>query len=394
MGSIHVGSEKGNMTSRERLRRTLEHEAVDRPPVDLGSTPNTTISRIAYARLRRFLGLPEESVDVVDQGFQTVRVGEDVLNRLKIDTRPVFPDDPARNHVEWVGEGVFVDEWGIEFREARDQEGNVLYYGITRHPLSDIDSIDEIESYRWPDSCNTDAYQGLKDKAKALRENTDFGLVGHPGDTSIFEVCWYLRGMEGFFGDMLINKPLAEALLEKVLEVQCNRFERYLEEVGDSLDVVAVGDDLGTQSSLLISPQLYREMIKPYHDRYFQFIKSRTPAKLKLHSCGAIMPLLDDFIEIGVDIMNPVQVSAIGMDPAELKERFGDQLVFWGGIDTQQTLSRGNTEDVRREVEARIEQLGSDGGYVVSAVHNIQADVPPKNIVAMFETATDRAGID
>jgi uroporphyrinogen decarboxylase len=382
------------MTSRERLRRTLEHEAVDRPPVDLGSTPNTTISRIAYARLRRFLGLPEESVDVVDQGFQTVRVGEDVLNRLKIDTRPVFPDDPARNHVEWVGEGVFVDEWGIEFREARDQEGNVLYYGITRHPLSDIDSIDEIESYRWPDSCNTDAYQGLKDKAKALRENTDFGLVGHPGDTSIFEVCWYLRGMEGFFGDMLINKPLAEALLEKVLEVQCNRFERYLEEVGDSLDVVAVGDDLGTQSSLLISPQLYREMIKPYHDRYFQFIKSRTPAKLKLHSCGAIMPLLDDFIEIGVDIMNPVQVSAIGMDPAELKERFGDQLVFWGGIDTQQTLSRGNTEDVRREVEARIEQLGSDGGYVVSAVHNIQADVPPKNIVAMFETATDRAGID
>lgn len=394
MGSIHVGSEKGNMTSRERLRRTLEHEAVDRPPVDLGSTPNTTISRIAYARLRRFLGLPEESVDVVDQGFQTVRVGEDVLNRLKIDTRPVFPDDPARNHVEWVGEGVFVDEWGIEFREARDQEGNVLYYGITRHPLSDIDSIDEIESYRWPDSCNTDAYQGLKDKAKALRENTDFGLVGHPGDTSIFEVCWYLRGMEGFFGDMLINKPLAEALLEKVLEVQCNRFERYLEEVGDSLDVVAVGDDLGTQSSLLISPQLYREMIKPYHDRYFQFIKSRTPAKLKLHSCGAIMPLLDDFIEIGVDIINPVQVSAIGMDPAELKERFGDQLVFWGGIDTQQTLSRGNTEDVRREVEARIEQLGSDGGYVVSAVHNIQADVPPKNIVAMFETATDRAGID
>ncbi len=382
------------MTSRERLRRTLEHEAVDRPPVDLGSTPNTTISRIAYARLRRFLGLPEESVDVVDQGFQTVRVGEDVLNRLKIDTRPVFPDDPARNHVEWVGEGVFVDEWGIEFREARDQEGNVLYYGITRHPLSDIDSIDEIESYRWPDSCNTDAYQGLKDKAKALRENTDFGLVGHPGDTSIFEVCWYLRGMEGFFGDMLINKPLAEALLEKVLEVQCNRFERYLEEVGDSLDVVAVGDDLGTQSSLLISPQLYREMIKPYHDRYFQFIKSRTPAKLKLHSCGAIMPLLDDFIEIGVDIINPVQVSAIGMDPAELKERFGDQLVFWGGIDTQQTLSRGNTEDVRREVEARIEQLGSDGGYVVSAVHNIQADVPPKNIVAMFETATDRAGID
>jgi len=377
------------LTSRDRVNKALNHEETDRPPLDLGSTPNTTITKIAYDNLKKYLGIPLDSEpQVMSQSMQVVEVDEPVLERLHIDTRPILANLPDKSKSRQVCEDIYIDEWGIKYRAAK-RNGEVLYYDIAEHPLSDATTVQDIEKYDWPDPYDLGRTRGLKEKAKTLRQNSNYALVGHMGDTSIFETCWYLRGMEQFFNDLMINKKMAKALLKKVFEVQSIKMEKYLNEVGEYLDVASVGDDICGQLGPLISPDLYREMIKPYHRAYFELIKSKTSAKLHLHSCGTVQYLLDDFIEIGVDIINPVQMSAKGMDPEILKEKYGDRISFWGGIDTQHILPNGSPEEVTNEVRRMVKILGKDGGYVVSAVHNVQVDVPPENIVAMCDAVVD-----
>lgn len=373
------------LNSRDRVNKALNHEEPNHPPLDLGSTPNTTITKIAYNNLRKYLGMSLDSESLeMSRTMQLVGVDEPVLERFHIDTRSILANPPDKSKSRQIGEDIYIDEWGIKCRAAK-RCGKVLYYDIVEHPLSDVTTVQDIEKYGWPDPCNLGRTQGLKEKAKTLRQNLNYAMVGHMGDTSIFETCWYLRGMEQFFSDLMINKKMAKALLEKVFEVQSIKMEKYLNEVGRYLDVVSVGDDISGQLGPLISPSLYREMIKPYHKAYFELIKSKTSAKLHLHSCGTVQYFLDDFIEIGVDIINPVQVSAKGMDPKMLKERYGDRISFWGGIDTQHILPNGNPKEVINEVSRMVQILGKGGGYVVSAVHNIQPDVPPENIVAMYD---------
>ena len=207
------------------------------------------------------------------------------------------------------------------------------------------------------------------------------------GDTSIYQLCWDLRGMEQFFMDLLINKKMAKAILEEAYRIQARKMEIYLREVGEYLDVVCVGDDLAGQTGPLTSLELYREMVLPYHSAYFSLIKSKTRAKLHLHTCGAIQEFIDALVDIGVDIINPMQVSAKGMDPAYLKKTFGNKICFWGGIDTQKLLPRGTAEDVAENVITMWNLMHENGGYVLGAVHNIQDGVPPENIAAMFDPA-------
>jgi len=192
--------------------------------------------------------------------------------------------------------------------------------------------------------------------------------------------------MEQFLIDLIENKPVARALLEKVMEIQSIKMEGYLEEVGEYIDVVGIGDDFAGQRGPLISPNLFRSMVKPYLRAYFKLVKSKTSAKLHLHSCGAVSDLLDDLIEIGVDIINPVQVSARGMMPEVLKDKFGQKLCFWGGIDTRSILPKKTPAEVAAEVRRIAGILGEDGGYVLNPVHNIQPDVPPENVIALFDS--------
>jgi uroporphyrinogen decarboxylase len=188
--------------------------------------------------------------------------------------------------------------------------------------------------------------------------------------------------------DLLINEDIACYILEQMLAYQSKRYEAYLDEVGEYLDIVFVGDDLSSAQTTLASPQVYRNIVKPYQKEYFKFIKSKTKAKLLYHSCGNISPLIDDLIEIGVDILNPIQVSANDMDTKKLKERYGDRLCFLGAIDTSKVLPEGSPQEVRAEVERRIEDLGPSG-YIVASVHDIQADVPPENVIEMFNAAKE-----
>jgi len=205
------------------------------------------------------------------------------------------------------------------------------------------------------------------------------------GHTSIFQACTWIRGIEQFLTDFVINKKLVHTLLDKLLEIQSIKMEKFLEETGEYLDVLCIGDDFGGQSGLLMSPSMFRQMIKPYLKPYFEIMKSKSSAKINLNSCGAIQDILPDLIEIGVDIINPVQVSAAGMDPVILKKRFGKDLCFWGGIDTQRILPGGSPFEVAEETRRIAGILGKGGGYVINPVHNVQPDVPPENIVAVYD---------
>lgn len=374
------------MARRDRLIDTMKRRGVGPVVLDLGSSPNTAITKIAYQSLVSHLGIKTLSEPrIFHKPFQLVDVDDEVLDALNIDTRAVGGPPPEVSIEQNLPDGKFRDTWGIIWRPAYLGD-DLLYYEIEDSPLS-LGTKDELLNHLWPDPSDVQWLHGLRKKATALRKQEDRLLVGHHGDTSIFENARDVRGMVPFMMDLIRDKSYAHALLEKITEIQCKKMAAYLGEVGDYLDVVCIGDDLGGQEHPLISPALYRDMIKPYHKRYINTIKQHTNAILHMHSCGTVQYFLDDLIELGVDIINPVQVSARGMNPELLKKQFGQRISFWGGIDTQHILPHGSPEDVRQAVRSTMKVLASGGGYVLSAVHNIQNDVPPENIVAMFDEA-------
>jgi uroporphyrinogen decarboxylase len=221
-----------------------------------------------------------------------------------------------------------------------------------------------------------------------LHEESDYAIVLQV-NCAFFLRCAELRGWENFYMDLAANPKFAVALMEHYLDIRLRMAEKALEAAGDNIDIVMVSsDDLGMIDRTIVSPQMYRELIKPLQKRTFEFFKNRTHAKRFYHCDGAIYPLMEDFIEIGVEALNPIQVSAAGMgDTKRLKAEFGDRLAFWGAIDTRDVLPHGTPEDVRKEVQGRIKDFGPGGGYVVCSVHNIQPEVPPENVVAMFDSA-------
>lgn len=371
------------MNGKERVLTALNHEKTDRVPLDLGGR-QTTLMIPAYERLKEYLGYGDIPTDVMSYRWLTAHVDEKILRHFSIDTRHVRPKNkamqtPDRPYKE--GE-VFYDNWGVG-RKISDGYANLCH-----HPLQKAATLDEIESHDWPDPDDEFDYTGLREMTKTLFDEGDFAIVGcmgSPGNT--FEQAWYLRGLSEFFLDMGMRKDLAHAIMRKVVDHRKKNAERYLKEVGEFLDVIQIADDLGAQNTSLMSPESYREMIKPYQAELIAHIKQFTKAKVYHHSCGSIHNLLDDMVEIGIEILNPVQCTATGMESDQLKKRFGDKLTFWGAIDTFKVLPYGTVDDVRKEVEKRIADLSPGGGYVLGSVHNMQIDVPPENVVAMFETA-------
>jgi uroporphyrinogen decarboxylase len=263
-----------------------------------------------------------------------------------------------------------------------------FYFDFVASPLAEDGTLSAIERYPWPDPDDPGRYRGLRERARRLREETDCALV-LDADCTFFDNCGPLRGWENFYSDLLVNTQFAEALMDRYLDIKLAIAGHVLDEAGDLADVVVVSrDDLGTTTGPIISPALFRRLVLPRMQRIFDFFRARTEAKIFHHCDGAIYPLLGDLVAAGVQITNPVQVNAAGMgDTARLKAEFGDRLTFWGAIDTSAVLPRGTVQEVRQEVERRIRDLGPGGGYVVCSVHNFQSDVPPENIVAMFDTA-------
>lgn len=367
------------MTSRERVLAAVNLSTPDRVPMDLGGTTCSTVTLGAYRPLKKALGYGGDA-KIVTKIHQTVFVDVPVAKALNIDTCMVHarpPKFPPRK-----SEDLFTNDWGMTYQRSSKEDN--FYWDIVEYPLKGA-TIEDLQNYPWPDPFDPRRTEGLRAEARRLHEETECAVIGNIGISAVFEVSWMLRGFEDFLVDLLINKDFAHALLRKVIDVQIGRYKGFLDEVGDYLDLVFIGDDLASQAAPLVSPETYREMIKPYQKEYFQFVKNYSGKKLVYHTCGNIVPLLDDLIEIGVNAINPVQVSANQMDPAYLKARFGDRVCFWGGVDTQKVLPAGTPEDVTNEVRERIRVMGEGGGFVLAPVHNVQFDVPAANIRALYE---------
>jgi len=398
------------MNHRQRVLTALCHQEPDRVPMDLGGTMDSTIMAVPYHALRRHLGLGAGTTRVADVYQHTALVEEDVRQALGVDV--VFVSDEPN---EWRS-GTLPDGSLAEFpaqflpqlqddgsQVTFDAAGNAVlrmprgghYFDPVYSPLAGATSVRDIEkhvaaieSYDRPSHLDK-SYKELAKKARALREETDYLLVGFFGG-HIFQASQSLRGWETFLVDLLLNQKFAEALMDQLAEANMRRFARFAETVGPYVDVVQFEDDLGMQDRPILRPDLYRRVVKPYHEKLFRFAKSRCDAYLLLHTDGAVAPFIPDFIEMGVDMLNPVQVSAAGMDTKVLKREFGRDITFWGGgCDSQRVLPFGTPDEVADEVRRRIDDLAPGGGFVFSPIHNVQTGVPPENVVAMFGTARE-----
>lgn len=367
------------MKPRERLRLALAHREPDRVPIDFGGM-QTTIEVLAYRDLLSHLGFKE---DILVFTRDHVVPSEKILNMFGVDTRYIYYE-PIKL---WSPiSGTVFDEWGIGWQKKTERS---LYFEPVYYPLREAKNIEDLEKYKWPGLPNKERIAYWQKRAKMLYEETEYALVGDVVGLGVFETAWALQGLDRFMVNLSRRLTFVEALLDKVLEIKIQQYEIYLSAIGPYIEVINISDDMGTQYGPLINPSLYRKVVKPRHKALIEAIKRKTHAKVFLHSCGAVYEFIPDFIEIGVDILNPIQVSARGMeDTARLKREFGKDLVFWGGsCDSQHTLPFGTPKEVKDETKRRIEDLKPGGGYVFSPIHNIQPGVPPQNVVVLFETA-------
>lgn len=371
------------MNSRERARMALNHQEPDRVPLDLGSTYVSTIQMPAYQRLLKHLGMEEEPKILQFTG-NTADVSEQVRRRFGLDFIGIhLPGKPYRG-TRLPQKGNFMDEWGIEWKKSNDASG--IYYPYA-HPLSDGFEEDEVEeAVLVPDYRDPSRVAGLREITRKLYEETDYAIVGD----LLFTVTQRgadLMGMENYFCDLMLEESKIARMLEKICVANLDAIRLFLKEVGEYLDVVTLADDLGTQFSPMFSPDKYRRLIKPLHKVMIDEIRKYTKAKIMMHNDGAIKVFIPDIIEVGFDILNPLQTSATGMNAADIKSEFGKDLTFWGGIDSQYVMAQGDAQAVEREVREKMEILAPGGGYVCGNIHNITYEIVPENIVALFDTA-------
>jgi len=380
------------MNSRERVLATLKHQEPDQIPFDLGGAPNTGMHINAYKNLLKYRG-DNRNADVYDIIFQIASIDEDILKNLKVDFRGLdfaqFGSLAIEGQLEEDEKYLFfTDDWGIKWIKPKV---NGLYFDMKIHPLAgriDADQVDSLNVPRMPNDKEIDIF---KKKAEIYKKNNLAVVMAGP-DGGILEHAFAIRGHADFMIDLISETNLAKKLLDRILTFKLQYWELILKELGSLVDVISEGDDMATQENLILNPALYRKIIKPFHRELLDYMKKnkRPSVFINFHSCGAVKELIPDLIEMGIDSLHPVQVSAAGMDTKKLKKEFGKDLTFWGGgVDTQHILSRGTPSEVREEVKRRIEDLSPGGGFIFAAVHNIQADVQPENFIAMWKTLNE-----
>jgi uroporphyrinogen decarboxylase len=369
------------MTRRERVLAALNHEQPDRVPLDFGGTYASTVYFTAYEKLKRHLGL-EHQTRIGPRRSRCAVLDQSVLDYFDVDTRLLALSPYDGGHQRDIDEDTFADEWGAVW----GKRGDGPYLNVGGPFQKPEASVEDVEAYAWPDPDNPGLYRGFRERARALRESCDHAIILNIR-LGIVHESQFLRGYTEWLVDLYKRPDLAARLMELGGEYCARVADNALAEAGEFIDIVFFGDDMSTQQSTLFSPDIYREMIKPQQAKVIGRVKKAADVKIVFHSCGAVADLIDDLADIGVDAINPVQVSAKGMAPERLKRDFGNRMAFWGGVDTQRVMPQGSEDDVRHEVRHIIDSLGRGGGLVLTAVHNIQPDVPPENVLAMYDEA-------
>lgn len=406
------------MNSRERILTAISHKEPDRVPVDLGATPSTGISVVAFSNLLQYLGkvhLPTYVYDVVQQVAQPQMEILDHFGADVVDLGRYFNQDPEYWHkLELIKgyPGMYPKWFRPELQKdgswlAKNNEGegvgrmvlNATFFDQTIFPLqngfpdnySDLDQkMNQVvwgafgfTPWDWIEK--PDFWSFLRERTLEYKEKTDKAILLGVG-CNLFEWGAFLRRMDNFLMDPFLNPAQTHRLLDELMDRHINMLSHVCESVGDIVDIVKFGDDLGTNNGPLIPVETYNEFFKPRHKLLCDYVKSHSNMHTMLHSCGGIYELIPELIEAGFEILNPVQINAINMEPARLKNEFGNEVTFWGGgIDTQKVLNNATPEEVKKHVKYNLEVFSKGGGYVFNTVHNIMPDVPPQNIVAMFE---------
>jgi len=409
------------MNSRERVRKVLNHEIPDRVPIDLGGTRTTSISTIAYNRLREKTGFKDGLAKMYDFVQQLAYPEEEIRDLFKVD---IIDAGQAflKSLSDWkkfrLNDGSYClipKTINLEI----DDDGNILVknldgltlgvkpasslyadqafwvYGNEPEIPKIIDEADlklDLWSETSPPPGHLDIFKDedfkiFVDSIEELYENTDYSICLRVGGNQV-ESGYSLRGMENYLCDIYLDKKGVNRLLDRLMEDYMRSIERIIESVGKYIDIVMFADDMGGQDGPLISPEIYREMFKLRHKKMWDYIHDKSDCKVFFHCCGSISELLPDLIDAGIDILSPVQTTAKNMEPEKLKKEFGKYIIFQGGCcNTSEVLARGSLKEVEEDVKNRISILGKGGGLIFNQIHNILADVPPENIIKMFESA-------
>ena len=396
-----------SMTSRERVLKAKRHEEPDRLPIDFGGMASTGIMAIAYDRLKKHLGITNGEIRVVDMGQQLAEVEPEILSRFGVDVISSGNSlgEAAELWKPWkLPNGVDCKiPAGVDLRPDEENGGwliwengmpmhrmspSSLYFSEAIHLLAGLTTPEELQYVPRP-IIRDEELKSLEMRAKALYEHTDFAIMANFGG-NILETGNSLRGFSRFMMDLAKGGAFTEDLIGGIVETQLKNLSLFLETVGNYVQIIQFGDDLGMQDRMIMSRSMYQKHIFPGHQTLFQYVHQNSNCAVFLHSCGSIRPLIPDLIAAGVDILNPVQTSAKDMDPRQLKEEFGKQITFWGGgCDTQHVLPFATPDEIAQHVREQIEIFAPGGGYVFNQIHNIQADIKPENIVAMFDTARE-----
>ena len=382
------------MNSRERILTAFNHKEPDKIPIDLGGN-QSGIHIKAYKRLLEYLEIEDKSITTYDFVQQLAVPCEELLERFHIDTRYIRPlggmvkiDDFKP---EYMGKYVGVyDQFGVFWGNFADKElDEILYYDPVIHPFSEFETVEKIENYDWPDGKDATPFKGLKNYAKDLRENTHYALITPPTGC-IYEYTTFLFGFTKVLRYLRTKPELILTAMKGLLKYWIDYNITFLHEVGEYLDIICINGDLAEQAGPIMNLNLYDSMIKPIERKLSEKIHELADIKINYHCCGSVPLFIPHWAEIGYDACNPVQISAYDMEPCSLKKRFGNIITFWGGMcNTQKTLPFGTPEQIRNEVRENMECFKSGGGYVAANIHNITAEVPPQNIVAMFDAVKE-----
>jgi uroporphyrinogen decarboxylase len=410
------------MTPRERVLAALDHQQSDRVPIDCSGHRSSGIAAITYRKLRAALGLAERPIRVYDPVQQLAIIDEDVLDLFGIDTIELgrgfaledehwadwtLPDGSPCQMPVWAlperDEGRWVIRSSQTSRVLAQMPDGALYFEQCYWPYLEVDDFHKlnealtenmwcaVRSPPGPLVAGEGGTQRLADGARKLRERTDRAIIGLFGG-NLLEVGQFLYRIDNFLMLLAGDPKRATEFLDRLVEIHLANLEKFLAAVGPYIDIIVFGDDLGMQNGPQMSPQMYRELFKPRHAKMWHRAKELAKVKVMLHCCGGVRELLDDLIDAGLDAINPVQISCRGMDANGLKADFGDRITFWGGgCDTHFVLPRGTPDQIRQHVQEQIAVLKPGGGFVFQQVHNVLADVPPENVIAMFQAVRDAA---
>jgi len=375
-------------TPRERVLAALAHEEADRVPIDLGGAEFTSIIYPAYEKLKAHLGMDHET-KIMSRLHSVVHPHEDILRMFGVDTRNVFPGSYEGGHQVNIDDNCFIDLFNVTWKRTVDTDD--CHFLHVDGPFYNMKpTVEDVEAFDWPDPDNPGIVRGLKERVDEIKALGDYFVCLYlPG--GFIHRGYAMRGFEDYLKDIYKNREFLISLIDHLTDFWVRVAQNAITAVGpENVDGVFFGEDLGTQGGCMFDPDtIYANLFKPRHARMVEAVKSMGDIKVCYHCCGSAYHFIDHLIDIGVDALNPVQVTAKDMEPERLKADFGDRITFWGGINTQKILPFGTPQEVRTEVHRIIDILGRGGGYILNAVHNIQPEVPPENIVAMFEAGLD-----